>query len=74
MAGEVTDRLFAERHNMGVLIAINDFGTGNSSPRYLHGYFNGRPMPMTEFASQYLLQPDAGQAVLEIREEFVLAD
>ena len=38
---------------------------------FLQGYLYGRPMPMTEFASQYLLQPDAGQVVLEIREEFV---
>ena len=35
---EVTDRLFAELHDLGVFIAIDDFGTGHSSLTYLQKF------------------------------------
>lgn len=34
----MTDRLFAELHNLGVFIAIDDFGTGHSSLTYLQKF------------------------------------
>jgi c-di-GMP phosphodiesterase len=38
VADEVTDRLFAELHQLGVFIAIDDFGTGHSSLTYLQAF------------------------------------
>lgn len=38
IADEVTDRLFAELHALGVFIAIDDFGTGHSSLTYLQTF------------------------------------
>lgn len=38
VADEVTDRLFAELHQLGVFIAIDDFGTGHSSLTYLQQF------------------------------------
>ncbi|WP_068978093.1 EAL domain-containing protein [Aeromonas sp. EERV15] len=38
VADEVTDQLFAELHQLGVLIAIDDFGTGHSSLTYLQKF------------------------------------
>lgn len=38
VADEVTDQLFAELHQLGVLIAIDDFGTGHSSLTYLQQF------------------------------------
>ncbi|MGY3961769.1 MULTISPECIES: EAL domain-containing protein [Aeromonas] len=38
VADEVTDRLFAELHQLGVFIAIDDFGTGHSSLSYLQQF------------------------------------
>ncbi len=38
VADEVTDRLFAELHQLGVFIAIDDFGTGHSSLTYLQTF------------------------------------
>ena len=35
---EVTLRLFAQLHELGVMIAIDDFGTGHSSLGYLHEF------------------------------------
>ncbi|WP_235801355.1 EAL domain-containing protein [Yersinia pekkanenii] len=35
---EITDRLFAELHTLGVFIAIDDFGTGHSSLTYLQKF------------------------------------
>ncbi|CNE04316.1 rtn protein [Yersinia mollaretii] len=38
VADEMTDRLFAELHALGVFIAIDDFGTGHSSLSYLQQF------------------------------------
>lgn len=38
LANEVTDKLFAELHQLGVMIAIDDFGTGHSSLTYLQQF------------------------------------
>ena len=38
VADEITDRLFAELHALGVFIAIDDFGTGHSSLTYLQNF------------------------------------
>ncbi|WP_145494808.1 EAL domain-containing protein [Yersinia bercovieri] len=38
VADEMTDRLFAELHALGVFIAIDDFGTGHSSLSYLQKF------------------------------------
>ncbi|USV58360.1 EAL domain-containing protein [Aeromonas encheleia] len=38
VADEVSDRLFAELHDLGVFIAIDDFGTGHSSLAYLQTF------------------------------------
>ncbi len=38
VADEVTDKLFAELHQLGVMIAIDDFGTGHSSLTYLQQF------------------------------------
>lgn len=35
---EVTNTLFAQLHELGVMIAIDDFGTGQSSLAYLHSF------------------------------------
>ena len=35
---ELTHRLFAQLHELGVMIAIDDFGTGHSSLGYLHEF------------------------------------
>jgi len=38
VADAVTDQLFAELHQLGVMIAIDDFGTGHSSLTYLQQF------------------------------------
>lgn len=38
VADEITDKLFAELHALGVFIAIDDFGTGHSSLSYLQQF------------------------------------
>lgn len=38
VADEITDKLFAELHALGVFIAIDDFGTGHSSLTYLQQF------------------------------------
>lgn len=38
VADEITDKLFAELHALGVFITIDDFGTGHSSLSYLQQF------------------------------------